>query len=351
VKAALAQGLDAASVGNYWTAVSATLLLAYFAYTGYAALTFVAGEVKEPNRDLPKVLVITPIIIMIMYVVMAALGTYATAAVGQITLPNGDRWSFFEAYSYLSWGSGSMTQAGVPPIFPRVTTIATMVGIGAGLGSFNILLLIFGIMWVIKESTAFVLVGSRLIFAMSFDRLLPASLSKVNGRFHSPIYAVVLVGIFASLGALSETCILCNGGSWYPGGALGDALNNLFSNGFYNVDLLDAVFFSLFSLAVVLFPFRLKRNFAAATFKPGGKVGVVAIGLAGLIANLIITWVILTSPFDAYSILAPTSANWYALGYTLLLGVAGSLIYAYYRFGPSSKQVDYSAIFSRIPPE
>ena len=29
---------------------------AYFAYIGYAASTFVAGEVKEANKSLPKVL-------------------------------------------------------------------------------------------------------------------------------------------------------------------------------------------------------------------------------------------------------------------------------------------------------
>ena len=78
---------------------------------------------------------------------------------------------------------------------------------------------------------------------------------------------------------------------------------------------------------------------------------MVAIGLAGLIANLIITWLILTSPTDAYNILAPTSANWFALGFTGLVGVAGGLIYVYYRFGPSRKEVDYSAIFSEISPE
>jgi amino acid transporter len=49
VQAALTQGLDSASVGNYWIAVSVSLLGAYFAYFGYAATTFVAGEVKHPE--------------------------------------------------------------------------------------------------------------------------------------------------------------------------------------------------------------------------------------------------------------------------------------------------------------
>jgi len=354
VKAALAQGLDAANVGNYWTAVSVSLLGAYWAYVGYAGLTFVAGEVRSPQRNFPRVVIMAPIAITIIYVTMAAFGTYSAASVGQIILPNGDKWSFLEAYSYLSsfpYAGGSLQQAGLPNVMANVSVIASMVGMGLGLGSLNILLLVFSILWIANDLPALVLAASRILFAMSFDRVLPTSLSKVNDRFHSPIYATVLVGIFAVLGALGETCVVCTGGSWSPGGPIGDVLTNVFTMGLLNTDLLDAVFFSLFALAVVLFPFRQKRFYDSAPFKPGGKIGVIVVGLAGLIANVVIAWLILTSPLDAYNILSPTPANWFALEFTGLLGVIGALIYAYYRFGPSRKEIDYSSIFSELPPE
>jgi amino acid transporter len=203
----------------------------------------------------------------------------------------------------------------------------------------------------VNDIPALLLTGSRILFAMSFDGVLPSSLSKLNGRFNSPLYATILVGIFAVLGVLSETCIVCYGGSWYLGGTAGNILNNISLYGVYNVDLLEAVFFSLFSLAVVLFPFRLKKIYDAAPFKPGGKLGVVAIGLAGLIANLIIAWLILASPYEDYNILSPTTESWYASGFTLLLGVIAGLVYVYHRFGSSMKKVDYEVVFSEIPPE
>lgn len=78
---------------------------------------------------------------------------------------------------------------------------------------------------------------------------------------------------------------------------------------------------------------------------------MMTIGLAGLIANLVIAWLVLTGPQDAYNILSPTSDNWFAIGFTVFLGAIGTLIYAYYRFGPSKKEVDYQTIFSEIPPE
>lgn len=352
VKAALAQGLDSASVGDYWTAVSVSLLGAYFAYLGYAANTFVAGEIRDPERNLPKVMLLAPLIVVLMYAVMAGFGTYAAAAVGRTTLPNGHVWSFFDAYSYLSYGAGSLQQAGVPNFYAATPIVAAMVAAGAGVGSLNFLLFAAAILWIANDLPAMVLVASRILFAMSFDRLLPTSLSKVNGRFNAPIYATTLVGIVAVLGSLAETCIVCEGGSWYLGGTLGGFFSNLFSFGpFYTTDIMDAIFFSLFSLAVVLFPFRLKSIFQKASFKPGGRLGVVTIGLAGLIGNLSIAWVILTSPTYAYNILSPGSNNWFILESTAVVGVIGALIYAYYRFGSPSKQVDHSAIFSEIPPE
>lgn len=350
VKAALAQGLDGANVGNYLTAVSVTLTGAYFMYTGFPATTFVVGEVKEPNRNLPKVLIVATIVTIVMYVAVAYFAAYAAASVGQITLPNGNKWSFFDAYSFLSW-AGSNRQAGVPALRLLVPTLAAMSGIGLGLGSLNILLFLFAILWIVNDIPPFILTASRILFAMSLDRVLPASFAKVNNRFHSPVNAVILVGILAVFGVLAEPCVACTRGSWSPGGPIGDVLNGIFLNGILATDLLDVVFFSLFALAVLFLPFRQRRVFDAAYFKPGGRIGVAAIGLTGLIANLIIGWAVLTSSADSYNILALTSDNWYALGFDLLLGIIGLAIYRYYKWGPSKKHVDYTRIFSELPPE
>jgi amino acid transporter len=350
VKAALAQGLDGANVGDYWTAVSVSLAGAYFAYVGYAATTFTVGEVKEPKRNLPKVLIIATIVIIVLYVTNAYFAADAAASVGRTTLPNGNTWSFFDAYSFLSY-AGSLSQAGLPTGRLFVPTLAAMSAVGLGLGSLNILLFTFLVLWLVNDLPPFVLTASRLIFAMAFDRVLPASLAKVNRRFHSPVNAVVLVGVFAVLGVLGYSCVFCTAGSWSPSGPLGDVLNGIFYNGIYATDLLDVVFFSLFALAVLLFPFRQRRVFDAAYFKPGGRMGVAAIGLTGLIANLIVGWTVLTSSADSYNILAPNSDNWYALGFDLLLGIIGAAIYGYYRWGLSKKQVNYATIFSEIPPE
>ena len=349
VKGALTQGMDAANVGNYWSAVSTAMIGAYFAYIGYAASTFVAGEVKEANKSLPKVLLLSSVIIMVAYMVVSGLGAYATAALGRTTLPNGNTWSFFEAYSYLSYGKGNLAKAGVPAIKAWTTTVAAMTGIGLNLSSLNWLLFIFGILWVANDIPPFILTASRILFAMAFDRVLPGSLANVNERFHSPVNATIVTGVFGMLGCFSESGVISNGGTWNPGGALGGALNGIFSIGVSSTDLFDATFFTLFALALIMLPLRKKEIYETAPFKIGGKTGMMVIGVLGVGANLALDWMILTAPQDSYNILAPTSDNWFAIGFTVLLGLVGAGMYAYYKYG--KKDVDYSTIFAEIPPE
>jgi len=349
VKGALAQGLDAANVGNYWSAVSVAMIGAYFAYIGYAASTFVAGEVKEANKTLPKVLVLSGVAILALYMLVSWAGAAATAALGRVTLPNGHIWSFFEAYSYLSYGAGNLAKAGVPAVKAWTTTVAAFTGIGLGFSSLNWLLFIMGCLFVAKDIPPFILTASRVLFAMAFDRVLPTSLANVNERFHSPVNATIITGVAALLGCFSESGVVSTGGPWNPGGVLGGALNGIFSIGVASTDLFDAVFFTLFALALVMLPYRRPQIYAAAPIKLGGKTGIVLLGIVGVIANLILDWMILTAPQDAYNILAPTSDNWFAIGFTVLLGVVGAVIYLYFKY--AHKDVDYSTIFTEIPPE
>ena len=352
VKGALAQGMDAVNVGNYWGAVSVAMIGAYFAYIGYAASTFIAGEVKEANKSLPKVLLLSSVIIMVAYMVVSSLGAYAAAALGRVTLPNGNTWSFFEAYSWLSYGGGDLAKAGVPAVKAWTTTIAAFTGIGLGLSSLNWLLFIFGILWVANDIPPFILTASRVLFAMAFDRVLPASLASVNERFHSPVNATIATGVFGLLGCFSESGVVSNGGSWNPGGAAGGLLNSVFSIGVASTDLFDAVFFTLFALALILLPIRRKQIYEMAPVKWGGKTGVMLIGALGLVANLVLDYMILTAPQDSYNV-GPnmTGDNWFAILFTVALGIVGILMYGWYKWGPSKKNVDYSTIFAEIPPE
>jgi len=114
--------------------------------------------------------------------------------------------------------------------------------------------------------------------------------------------------------------------------------------------LFDAVFFTLFALALVMLPYKKPKIFETMPFKIGGKTGTVLIGVLGVGANLVLDYMILTAPQDSYNI-GPnmTGDNWFAIGFTVFLGIIGLAMYAYYKYG--KKDIDYTTIFTEIPPE
>jgi len=354
VKGALAQGLDAASIGNYWSAVSVAMIGAYWAYIGYAASSFVAGEIKETSKNIPRTLAIASVIIIAVYLTVSSLAGYSAAALGRVTLANGNTWSFFEAYSFLSYGGGNLVQAGVPAIKGWSSTIAAMTGIGLGLGSLNWLIFIFAVLWVANDIPPFILTASRLLFALAFDRVLPASLANVNERFHAPVNAVIATAVFGLLGVFSEAGVISAGGSWNPGGVIGGYLNVIFASGVQLTDFYDFIFFAIFTLALVVLPYRRPKIYETAPFKLGGKTGVVLIGVIGTLGNFVGVYIMLTAPTYSFNFGAwpnMTADNWFCVGFTLAIAILSYLVYAYYKYGPASKTVDYRTIFTEIPPE
>jgi amino acid transporter len=99
-KAALAAGMaEAGASTGYWEAVSTAIIAAYFAFIGYASATFVAGEVKEAHKSLPKALFISGIAIVILYMSISTLMVRAGRMAGE----EGD-YSFLTSIAYLNYG-------------------------------------------------------------------------------------------------------------------------------------------------------------------------------------------------------------------------------------------------------
>jgi amino acid transporter len=355
VNAALAQGLDRAgtSAGGYWGAVFTAMVGAYFAYIGYAASTFVAGEIKQANKSLPRTLVIASVLIIALYVTISIVAANAIKGLGTVTV-NGNTYSLLSAWSYLSYGGGVLGNTATPPnSLPGVklwtTTVAGITGSGINLGSANFILVIFGIFWIANDIPPFILTASRILFAMSFDRVLPTPLSNINDRFHSPINAVIVTGIVGILGCFSESGVLDPGGSWNKGGnvLLGQILGS--SGGVAITDFYDSLFFTLFTLSLVILPLRASRRqiFETAPYKPGGKWGMVTLGILGLAANLTVDYIFAFAKYGDFE-LSQASPDTYAIIFFFAIAVVGVVVYYAHRL---RRGINYSTIFAQIPPE
>ena len=353
---------QAASIGGYWGAVGTALIGAYFAYIGYAASTFVAGEVKQASRAIPRAVLIASLLIIALYVAISAGAAGALKGIAQVTIAGKD-YSLLSAWSYLSHGGGigapSLAQAGLPTVGLWTTTVAGLTASGINLGSANFLLVIFGVLWIANDIPPFILTASRILFAMSFDRVLPGPLANVNDRFHSPMNAVIVTGIVAVLGCVSESGLFDRtgpgtGNTLNPGGdrLLSAMLGS--AGGVITTDLLDAVFFTLFTLALVVLPLRASKRqiFDTAPYKLGGKWGMIGLGVAGFIANLVIDYVLLFASkggsFDLFSAKTDLLVDLWALWFTVILAVIGIALYFVHRMRPG---INYSTIFAQIPPE
>jgi basic amino acid/polyamine antiporter, APA family len=351
VTAALNQGLDktAAGVGGYWGAVSTALVGAYFAYIGYAASTFVAGEIKEANKSLPRTLVLASVLIIILYVSISIVAAGAVKDVAPQTTTSGNTYSLLTAWSWLSYGGGSLSAAGLPTVKLWTTTIAGLTGSAIGLGGLNVLLVVFGVFWIANDIPPFILTGSRILFAMSFDRVLPTRLSNINDRFHSPVIAVIATGIVGILGCFSESGIVDAGGTLNSAGntVLSQILGS--GGGVQITDFYDSFFFTLFTLSLVILPLRASRKqiFDTAPYKPGGKWGMVLLGLAGFGANLFVDYEFGVAPGGDFAI-GSSSPVWYAIIFAVSVAVLGLVIFYVHRL---RKGISYATIFAQIPPE
>lgn len=337
---ALASGMAEAKAPGYWSAVFTSIIAAYWAYIGYAASTFVAGEVKEANKTLPRTMFIAGGIIVLVYVSINLLLSRAGGSIGKV----GD-WSLLQAVAYLRFGGGDY--GSLPSVGAWMPTFAFMQANGMGMGWFAWLIIIFAAFWVANDIPPFILTSSRIIFAMAFDRVLPDWLAAVNERWHSPVNAVVFTGAVALIGCASEAGNFSAGQPWY----LGHGIELIFATGVAATDLWDGVFFTLMALAAFYFPIKKPDVFAKAPFKYS-KGTVQLIAALAILGNLWFDYIFMT---DAHGFGLPGSLGSIDGAFPFLFSIALLLIwtavYYYYRGKSKTTGVDYQTIYQEIPPD
>jgi amino acid transporter len=211
--------------------------------------------------------------------------------------------------------------------------IAGFTAAGSGMQWFLPLIPIFAVFWVANDIPPFIITSSRIIFAMSFDRVLPEKLSQVNEKWHSPTLAIVATMFVAFIGNFAESDIFVK----YPIPVITQYINS--GGGVTATDIWDTLFFLLASFAGMMFVFRRKDIYDKSPYKPG-KMVVAGVGLAATVANIYLLYLVTTGW------LLPEP--WI---FTVVLAIVGMAIYFYYRSKGSRVGVDYATIYAEIPPE
>jgi amino acid transporter len=328
------------NIAGFADAFSYALGGAFWAFMGWYATTFVAGEVKEANKKLPMVLLVSGLVIMIVYLLSSSISAISVMNVGTRTV-GGHQWSFFQAYSWLSYG-GVSVDATVIPNFQRAwsTGIASIVARGMGMGWISWLIAVAGVLWVANDIPPFLLVASRTFFAMAFDRMMPESFAYVSERWHAPVWSIIITAVFAIPACMAEA-------DWPAGAA-----SYLAFAGVLGTDLQDAFFLLMFCVSCMLLPLERRDIYERAAVKH--SVGtVVALGFVATLGAAFCEYVFIKENSWLWSMVVTGASQAdvvSAAGFWGLV-VIGILLYIGYMYRNSTKGVDMRTLYLSLPPE
>ncbi len=207
-------GLDQPPSLGLLTAFGAAMVPVLFAYGGWQTANFIAAEIKDPRRNLPRALLIgvAGVIALYLTVNMVYLRTLGTADLANTTVPA-------TAAMRLAMGDRG----------------ATLIALGIAVSTLGFL----------SQS---VLTAPRVYFAMAEDGVFFRSVASVNAKTHVPVVAIVLQSVWTAVVALS--------------GRYEQILNYVVS--------MDFLFFGL--TASCLFVFRRREPTGEGTGKAGYRV-------------------------------------------------------------------------------
>jgi len=227
-------------------AIGAALTPVMFSYGGWQTSSFVAGEMRNPQRDLARGLLLGVAGVVILYTAVAFVCVHALGPVGL---------------------AASKTPATDVMRLALGERGATLIAIGIGISALGFL-------------SQGMLTAPRVYFAMAEDGLFFRSVAQVNATTRVPVVAIVLQGVAAAAIALS--------------GTFGQILSYVVS--------VDFIFFGLTGAA--LFVFRRRDPAQPVAFKVPLHPLTTALFVGACAVTVIATvWNNLTNSLIGYAIL------------------------------------------------
>ncbi len=169
---------------NGWRGIHQGAAIVFFAYIGFDAVSTAAEETKDPQRSMPRGILISLAVCTVIYVVV---GLVATGLVPYQMLKGSDPLARAFEVAGLAWGQAIIAAGAIV--------------------SMTAVLLVFQ------------LGQPRIFFSMSRDGLLPAWFRKVHPKYRTPHVTTILTGLFVALGATllddDETYDLTNIGTLF----------------------------------------------------------------------------------------------------------------------------------------
>jgi len=159
------------SSGDLLGAIGIAMVATLWSYDGWNSLTYLAGEVREPKKNIPRALVLGTVIVICIYV-LANMAYLYVLPIGEI--------------------AGSRLVAA--DMMERV-----FAGYGGAVIAAAVMISTFGTVNGTSMTTA------RVYFAMARDRMFFRSMDRVHPKYHTPSRSLVVQAAWASILTLTGT--------------------------------------------------------------------------------------------------------------------------------------------------
>jgi len=313
IEAAAAAGYAKTPINWYDTVATVPVTMMCMGYGFWSIM--VMGEIKEAtssklvNYQILGSVAITGIFFAVLYALMVKVAGF----------------DFYNAYFYLYMVYDPI-MAKIPftpnymflgmVVSPNIA-VDFIIALGSALNVFNLMIQMY-------------VIGSRVMFAQTFDRIWPEQLAHISTKFVSPINAMI-VYFFGSLIWLIIA-----------------AYNPLLYFYFTAVVLGVILTYLLDSIAGIRFPYKMKEVYSAspiAKHKIGGVPAIVLTGIGGVIFSLFLLYFYATVP--ALGLQNPTSVGIVVAVYVVLL----VYYYATRWYRKKYQGIDIDLAFKEVPPD
>jgi basic amino acid/polyamine antiporter, APA family len=315
--AAAKGGFSTAPFSLYWTLIPITWIYLELVFNQSSA--YIGGEVKRPGRvqlwSMPFAAIFSTGVAMIIAWLMAR--TVGTSFLGAASYNNGAAMGF-----------------GSAPVYTELVSYAARNVVLGFIVTFSFLF------WSYSWLPGQILNSSRNLLAYGIDGVMPAWLGKVNEKRHTPINALIVMGI----GSIAALWLYTR-----PTGPF-KTLTGIF--GFI-------LSFLMVSLAAMLFPYRQREVWEASpvNWKWGKFPVITVLGALSFAACGFMAWDYLNDPLSGISVIPKHTGGLFGhqafamFILNIIIWVAGWVVYQVAKVVRRSQGVDLDATYRELPAE
>jgi amino acid transporter len=283
-----------------------------FLCAGYGIVTsYFAGEVKSVKKNALYSQVLSAIIATGL---LAVLGALAIRVFG---------YDFLGSISQLQFSGSSQYPFSIPPSYALFVSLLTTDPTTLWAIAVTLTIMYAG------GLLAGFMIMTRSIFAWSFDRVIPSKLATVSERFHTPVYAIVIMAIAQAVGIVSYIYASASFSSLVAGSGLAELIP-----------------FMLVAIAAVLFPYRRKDLYKSspANISVGPIPLISIVGVVNFVFYGVLAYFYMSNPLYG----ANTPVMYESILLTFIIPVVIFAVAYYFR---KREGIDLMLAFKQLPPE